>query len=318
MVAQRVPGAINPQTTLIDIGMGNCHGIASAYLIQGARSCLIDAGTRQAAPRLIKQLRALNAFPPDMIVVTHPHWDHTQGIPVLRQAAAAEGRTIEVIAARRAIPLLADATFNNDFGGGPHLAVLDVSPVDDGARIDLGGIQLRIIGLPGHSDGQIAILDETHGNICVGDAIGDKLADDIFLPPFMPRTWDAPGFSQAIETLRQTPYETLCLTHFGCISGPEARTILDEALDNCRIWWEWFDKHADHLHQTRRLLLAMRSELDVGIPRILPMHAGTKLGLGILTTVASLFGRRTRVLDRLYFCHAIEWLARGYTMSRSH
>ena len=317
MVAQRHPGPVNSQTTLIDIGMGNVHGITSVYLLQGTRSGLIDGGTRREAPRLIKQLRALNAFPPDMIVVTHPHWDHTQGIPLLRQAAAAEGKSIEVVASRQAIPLLADPAFNDDFGGGPYQAILDVTPIDDGDRIDLGGIQLRIIDLPGHCDGQIGIVDETHSNIFVGDAIGDKLTDDIFVPPFMPSTWDGQGFIVAIEKLKQIPYETLCLTHFGCISGSEARTILDEALENNRIWWEWFDKHADHLHQTRRLLLAMRSELNVGIPDIRPIYPGMKLGLGVLTTIASLIGRRTRVLDRLYFGHVIEWLATGYGMTKS-
>src|SRR5512143_2436708 len=116
MCAIRMPGQINENTTLIDIGVFNAFGITAVYLVRGEKKCLIDGGTHANAPRLIKALRELEAFPPDMIIVTHPHWDHMQGIPRLRQSAYGQNKTIKVIASHQAVPLLADASFNACFG----------------------------------------------------------------------------------------------------------------------------------------------------------------------------------------------------------
>lgn len=317
MTARRIPGKFNPNTTLIDIGMGGVAGITGVYLIQGQRSCLIDGGTRREAMRLMKELRKLDAFPPDMIIITHPHWDHTQGVPTLLREAKKIGKQIQVFASADAIPQLADASSNEIFGGGPYEVITGVSAIRDGESIDLGGITLRAIDVPGHCHGHLAILDETNGNIIVGDAIGDKLADDIFLPPFMPTTWNADAFLRSIHKLKRISYETLSLTHFGVISDSEAKEILNESVENYHRWWQWFDKHADRLDDTRYLLSAMRAELCPGIPEIKPLGTGMKIGLRLLISVAGLMGRRTRLLDRLYYGHVMHWLAVGYQMSKA-
>ena len=92
MSAIRQPGRVNENTTLIDIGMYGVAGATALYLIEGDRKCLIDGGTRTEARRIIKVLRQLDAFPPDIIMVTHSHYDHTQGIPIMRREAAKEGK----------------------------------------------------------------------------------------------------------------------------------------------------------------------------------------------------------------------------------
>ena len=45
MCAIRMPGPINENTTLIDIGMFNAFGITAVYLVRGEKKCLIDGGT---------------------------------------------------------------------------------------------------------------------------------------------------------------------------------------------------------------------------------------------------------------------------------
>ena len=56
MTANRTPGKINDNTTLIDIGMFGVQGVTATYLIQGDKTCLIDGGTRKESHRLIKAL----------------------------------------------------------------------------------------------------------------------------------------------------------------------------------------------------------------------------------------------------------------------
>lgn len=270
MSAMRRPGKVNDDTTLIDTGMGGRDGVTAVYLVRADRTCLIDAGAAAEAPHLVEMLQELDAFPPDVIVVTHPHWDHSQGIPLLRQEAESTGRTIEVVAAAEAIPLLADAHFNDDYGGAPYASIHDVTPVVDGGTIDLGGITLQIHDVPGHCRGEIAILDEKNGTIYVGDAIGYKLSDTLILPPFVPPCWDHAAFLSSVEKLRRIDYATLCLAHFGAIGDAEAGDILDEAVATCDKWWRWYDAHADRLDGD--LLAAVRADLDPDLPDMEPVR----------------------------------------------
>jgi glyoxylase-like metal-dependent hydrolase (beta-lactamase superfamily II) len=312
MSAIREAGKINENTTLIDIGMEGIHGMTAVYLIRGDKTCLIDGGTRQQAPRLVQMLKDLGAFPPDIIIATHPHWDHCQAIPWLRREASRRGKKIEVLASQQAVPLLADVTFNDAFNRGPYDSIHDVTPVEDSDTIDLGGITLRIYDVPGHCLGHIAILDEKNRTVFAGDALGIKVRDDIFLPPFMPPTWDADAFQSSVNKLRQISYEALCLAHFGCISGSEAQTILDESLETSRIWWQFFARHAEQLNDTGYLLHAMRQEINPGIPPIRPVSLGMRVLLRLVTAAGSLTGRKTAIIDKLAFGDALNWLATGY------
>lgn len=312
MSAIREQGKINPNTTLLDIGMQDIHGMTAVYLIRGARTCLIDGGTRQQARRLVRMLIALDSFPPDLVIVTHPHWDHAQGIPFMRREAAARDKSIEVLAGGDAVPLLADASFNAVFNRGPYERVEEVTAVREGDTVDLGGVTLRIYDIPGHCRGHIAILDETNRTIYVGDALGDKVADDIFLPAFMPPDWDPDAFQSSIDKLRGIPYEALCLAHFGCIADEEARTILNEALAVWRVWWQFYERHAEHLDDRGYLLRAMRQELKPGVPPLRPMTAALRLLLPLVNAVGTLTGTRTAIIDRLAFADPLQWLAAGY------
>ncbi len=313
MSAIRQPGKINANTTLIDIGMEDVHGMTAVYLVQGARKCLIDGGTRTEASRLIDLLGKLGAFPPDLIVVTHPHWDHAQGIPRLRETASWQGRNIEVVASHAAIPLLADPAFNDVFGGGPYESIQEVSPLQEGDTLDLGGVTLRIYDVPGHCRGHIAILDEVNHNLFVGDALGYKVSDDIFLPPFM-ANWEPDAFLASVDKLRQVPFETLCLAHFGCIGGVEARSILDEAVETYHTWWRFYERHADRLDDTDYLLKAMRQEINPGVPVLKPLTFKARGLLNLALTAASVTGRKTAMVDKLAFGEMLGWLATGYRM----
>jgi glyoxylase-like metal-dependent hydrolase (beta-lactamase superfamily II) len=71
MTAIRKTGKINENTFLIDIGMMGVAGVTAVYFIADDKKCLIDGGTKGEAFRIINFLKAQNAFPPDVIIITH-------------------------------------------------------------------------------------------------------------------------------------------------------------------------------------------------------------------------------------------------------
>lgn len=149
---------------LVDEGLGN-----SAYLVDlgGGRALAVDASRDLRALRAAADRRGLTvAFAAD----THLHADFLSGAV---QLAADDGAVV-----------LASAAGHRDF---PH------NPLDDGDETDLGGLTLRAIATPGHTDEHLSflLLDGarelgvfTGGSLIVGsaartDLLGAERADEL-------------------------------------------------------------------------------------------------------------------------------------------
>lgn len=255
MTAIRKPGKINDDTILIDTNMMGVPDILSIYLIEAGKSCLIDAGTHIEARKTLKQLKELNKFPPDMIIATHSHWDHVQAIPFLCQRAKKEGKEIEILASAAAIPNLRDQSYNDIFETGPFNNIEgEITPLKEGDIVDLDGITLKIFEAHGHMDDEIAILDEKNNNLFVGDVLGMKVADKVFVPPFMPPKWDKKAYLNSIDKFKKLEYKTLCLDHFGYYYGNDAKSLLDESLANTDQYWGDFEENVEHIEDIPYLI----------------------------------------------------------------
>ncbi len=264
MTAIRKEGKVNDDTTLIDIKMFGVPKITGIYLIESGKKCLIDAGTHTEARKILRQLKDLNAFPPDIIVLTHSHWDHCQAIPFLNQRAKKEGKEIEIFASANAIPNLRDQSYNEIFGTGPFNNIEDkIIPLKEGDTIDLNEISLKIFETKGHMTDHIAIFDEKNKNLFVGDALGDKVSDIVFIPPFVPPHWDKDNYLKSISKLKKIDYETLSLSHFGLIYGDESKSILDESITNVDKWWNLFEENIEKLDNIEYMI-------DKAFTRLIP------------------------------------------------
>ncbi len=312
MPAIRQQGRINDSTTLIDIGMYGVAGVTAVYLINGRKKCLIDGGTRTGAKRVVRALREIGAFPPDLIIVTHSHYDHTQGIPVLRREAAKSGKNIEVLALEKAIPLLKDQSWNEVLERGPHESIQDVTSLREGDVVDLGSTTLKVYEAPGHTWDQIAIMDESSKNLFVGDAIGDKIADHTSIPPFYPPSWDLGAFRATINRLKQLDYESISLAHFGYIYGDEVRHLLDEANVTCETWWRLFDKYADKLEDIRFMREAVLSEIKPIVPDVKIESPRLKALFALICAWRKLTGKPYLPVGVLLLDGVLKNLAAGY------
>lgn len=121
------------------------------YLLEGDdRAALIDAGTRCAD--LDKIVESITDKPYD-VIITHAHPDH----------AGCIGYFDEVWMHRNDSVLIKERT--KDYKG-------KVRYMEDGQVFDLGGRQLEVVLMPGHTPGSVVILEREQGDCYSGDAFG--------------------------------------------------------------------------------------------------------------------------------------------------
>ena len=115
------------------------------YLVAGQeRALLIDTGW--GAGDLRAHVTTLTSLPL-WVVNTHGHRDHTSG----------NGQFEEVYIHTADLPLVGESTAT-------------LIPIYDGYTFDLGGREVRAIGVPGHSPGSIGLLDEQSRVLYSGDS----------------------------------------------------------------------------------------------------------------------------------------------------
>lgn len=136
---------IAPNTWLFDE-----NGGVNLYLIAGTKhALLLDTGFDGSwLPETVKGLTDL----PVTMVHTHYHGDHTGGDRFWEPIWIHDSEVGELLCQE---------------GHGD----LEVHPLFDGEVIDLGGRRMRIIHVPGHSPGSIALLDVENRMLFSGDTV---------------------------------------------------------------------------------------------------------------------------------------------------
>jgi hydroxyacylglutathione hydrolase len=167
------------------------NGSDNMYLVEGKdKALLIDTGLGTA--RLADFVKKLTTKPL-LVVNTHGHPDHAGanyqfkavyahpadfaavrqvGAPAARTAAAksmAPGKTAPDMVTADEVSKAQDA---------------ELLPVQDGFVFDLGGRKLEVIETPGHTVGEIVLLDAANKRVFTGD--NDNVLVWLFLPTCMP------------------------------------------------------------------------------------------------------------------------------------
>jgi glyoxylase-like metal-dependent hydrolase (beta-lactamase superfamily II) len=102
--------------------------------------------------------------------------------------------------------------------------------VSDGEALDLGGIEVEIVALPGHSPGHVGVLHRESGTAIVMDAVLERglytTSDEIIGPP---PYGSVAAYRGTVERLRRLAPSRLGTSHYAPIEGKRAvEDFLDE------------------------------------------------------------------------------------------
>jgi len=270
---------------------------------------------KKEAKGIIKTLDSMGAFPPDMIILTHSHWDHTQGVPTLCREAEKRGKKITVMASEKAISNLKDQSWNSVFDEKHKFEnIINVEPLKDGQIVDLDGLELEVFNFSGHCADDIALWDQKNKTIFLGDSLGYKLEQYLFFPPFMPPFWNKDGFYSAAEKLKKIDYERICLAHFGCIDGKEAKDFPHEAVGAMETWWNIFvesDKMGK-LDDKAYMRETIIKKTGMEMPEIEISKASMRFMLSLVNTGKKILGKKPVDVAEVQLDGFINWLVKGY------
>ena len=209
----------------IDDGVFQLKAIGArvTFLIDSGQAILIDAGFPGSSRAIIRGLSecGLSLEDIDRIVITHAHPDHSGGLAELVAETgipvAIHSSESDIVEGKTPAPNPLRSQFLASVTR-PALARLTGGPVPVDLRLEDGDIipfpsELRVIHLPGHTAGSIALYLPEKGIIIVGDALQYKFGWRLFPP--------APGVTQSpeqamrsLEKLLPLDFHTICFSHF--------------------------------------------------------------------------------------------------------
>ncbi len=221
------------------------------FLFLGERRLLLDAGCASTVDEfIVPALRelGLSAADLDMLVITHSDLDHQGGAHALRQA----NPSVWVSCGTLDVPLVSDPealisrryeAYRAEHGVGPDAGALAWMRAESGApeRVDIGwsgrellelgpGWNVRILHVPGHSPGHLAVFDERSGALFSGDCLQGSVYLGLDETPKLCPTYTHVDEYLATATLIESlaPRE-LHGCHWPAQRGPEVASFIAES-----------------------------------------------------------------------------------------
>jgi hydroxyacylglutathione hydrolase len=211
---------------LVDMQFGNLPEVCAAYLVEGERWMIVDSGTSQSVPLILDAFKeiGIDRTAVSHIFLTHEHADHAGGAPFLLEHLP----EANVLAHRDSLPDLVDpgqllqatqqvaGDMAPAYGEVRGLDSSRLSVVADGTTIDLGGRDLQVLSVPGHSLGDVGLHLASEEMVFAGDAAGVFASSTGGVFPLLPPLPNSVAtYGHGLRKLGRTKARRLCFSHFG-------------------------------------------------------------------------------------------------------
>ena len=198
-------------------------GARVTVLVERDEILLVDAGSPGSRGLIERGIGALglSAGQVGRVVVTHAHPDHCGGLSGLIKgraiAVAAHALDADVIEGTAPLPSPVQNMILGRLTRPVYMALMGRpvpvhSRLEDGDSVDFG-IEVRVVHLPGHTDGSIALYVPAKRAVIVGDALQYRFARRLG-PPARWVTRRPEVALRSLERLLELDFDVICFSHF--------------------------------------------------------------------------------------------------------
>ncbi|WP_210246798.1 MBL fold metallo-hydrolase [Devosia ginsengisoli] len=229
----------------VDMGLPGDHEGQTAvrvFFVMGKdKTALIDSGLFAGYPSLQRGFEelGLDLKALDLLLLTHEHMDHVGNNGALKRASGCTILGHRARADRVADNMLNATTIVHAFPegegfdlGSEYLDWMGPEPgpidafLEDGSTIDLGGVVLEVIGLPGHSAAEIGFFEPNERVLIIADPLLPAFNPVLYLyedPAEMRRTFD-----KLERLIRERGVELVLLAHDDPQTGEQTLALIDD------------------------------------------------------------------------------------------
>lgn len=216
------------EITVTDVA--GASGSASLLVRHGKRAFMYDMGFGFCADKMADKVeRLLDGGKPECIILTHSHYDHVMGSGALAErwsgVPVISGEYAKYVFTRPGAKTLMaemDANAAEELGSPPsaadNTAFLHVDKtVRDGDVIDVCGLRLEVLEVPGHTKCSLAFYCRENKTLFSSETLG--VYDGISAFPIMLTSF-VQG-ERSLERAAALGAENLVITHWGMIKGKD-------------------------------------------------------------------------------------------------
>lgn len=253
--------------------------MAACYLVESDASvAIVETGTNDSVPRLLKALEGRGWSPEDVryVIVTHVHLDHAGGAGSLMAACPNATFLVHPRGARHMIDpsrleasvrqVYGDEVFDRDYGTLIPIPEERTRIMENGETATLDGRKLRFADTPGHARHHFCVWDEATRGWFTGDTFGlsyrelDTERGAFIFPTTTPIQFDPGALKASIELLMERSPACMYLTHFGRVK--ETPRLAGELLQRVDELVAIAEHYSDAEHRGKVIAAAMLDGLE--------------------------------------------------------
>ena len=215
------------------------------YLLEGKQeSMIISGGMSYIVPDLLQQMTDFNIDEGRItkLLILHSHFDHIGIVPFIKRRLSqtevyASERAWEILKMEKAIRTINEfsRTVARRMRMEEVYSIYDLEwrdditgkVVHDGDRIDLGGVTVSVLEIPGHSSCSIAAYVPEWKALFPTDGGGIPFQETIITSGNSNYT----RYQESLEKLKDLEVDYYCADHYGYMTGEEARQFVPKTIE---------------------------------------------------------------------------------------